>query len=121
MEVPEALASRTGSEAARIQELENEIMEFTLLDKHIKIVNEALQRTSEETRATCEKLTRMNTKLEKKNARMAKKARRLYKVVKSLRYKLATRRPKRKGYCRFEVLAEVADAAEGAQSGSEEL
>lgn len=30
MEVPEALASRTGSEASRIQELENEIMEFTL-------------------------------------------------------------------------------------------
>lgn len=63
----------------------------------------------------------MDTKLEKKNARLTKKARRLYKVVESLRYKLATRRPKRKGYCRLEVLAEAAEAAEGAHSGSEEL
>ena len=57
MEVPKALASKTGSEVARIQELEKKIMEFTLLDKHIKTVNEALQRTSEETQATCERLT----------------------------------------------------------------
>jgi len=53
--------------------------------------------------------------------RMTKKVKRLYKVVKSLRYKMATRKPKRKGYCRLEVLVEAAEVAEGAHSGSEEL
>ena len=52
---------------------------------------------------------------------MTKKVKRLYKVVKSLRYKIATRRPKRKGYCRLEVLTESTKVTEGSHNGSEEL
>lgn len=89
MDVPMALANRTSYEAAQIQELEEEVLEFTRLNRHIKSTNEALQRTLEKNRSTCEELTQMNSKLEKKNKKLSKKVRRLYKVAKAPRYKLA--------------------------------
>ena len=121
MDVPMALACRTSNEVAWIQELEEEVLEFTRLDRHIKSMNEALQRTSEKTRAMCEELTQTNGKLENKNKKLSKKVRRLCKVAKALRYKLAKKRPKRKGYCRLEVLAKAVEVVEGAHSRLEEI
>jgi len=110
MEASEASTSRRVSKAAKIQELENGIMELKFLDKHIKSVNETLKKTSDETRDTCDQVALMYVKLEKKNTRLSKKSQRMYKVIKALRYTLAPRRLKRRVHQGLEVLVEAAEA-----------
>lgn len=94
MEACETSASREGINSDRVYELENEIMELKLLDRHIKTVNETLQRTSEETRDASDQIVLMCVKLEKRNIKLIKRAKSMYSIIKTLMYKLAPGRPK---------------------------
>jgi hypothetical protein len=107
LEVPPTSTNNKINKESKIQKLEEEVTNLKLLERVIKLQNQAMKRTSEEVRDSFERLSKMHVKEHKKTNKLLKENHKLHKIVRCLRIKLILKDPKTKTHLDLESLVEA--------------